>query len=151
MTIRIAEVDFLDPRAVALRTRMSEEMAALYGRPRHSVGAEDIDPESVVVCLLALDGDAPVGTASLRRLRDLLEVKRMFLLPEARGTGLAPRLLAEIERHAAAVAERVVLHTGERQRAAIELYRRSGYEPIDIYPPYDEVPESLCFAKVLRP
>ena len=151
MTIRLAEVDFLDPRAVALRTRMSEEMAALYGRPRHSVGAEDIDPASVVVCLLAVDGDAAVGTASLRRLRDLVEVKRMFIAPEARGTGLAARMLAEVERHAAAVTERVVLHTGERQRAAIALYRRSGYEPIEIFPPYDEVPESLCFAKVLRP
>lgn len=151
MTARLVEVDFLDPRAVDLRARMSAEMADLYGRPRHTVGAEDIEPESVIVCLLALDGDRPVGTASLRRLRDLVEVKRMYVLPETRGTGLAPRLLAEIERHAATVTDRVVLHTGERQQAAIALYRRSGYVPIEIYPPYDEVPESLCFAKDLPP
>lgn len=147
MTYEVAEVEFLDPRAVALRRLMSDEMAELYGQARHTVGAEDIDPASVIACLLVLDGDRPVGTASLRHLRDLVEVKRMYLLPETRGTGVAAVLLARIEQHAAAVTDRVVLHTGERQRAAIALYGRHGYAPIEIYPPYDQVPESLCFAK----
>lgn len=151
MTYDIVDVGFGDPRAVELRAQMGSEMSDLYGRPRHSAGAEDIDPDSVIACLLVLDGDRPVGTASLRHLRDLVEIKRMFLLPETRGTGTAARLLAEIEARAAEVTDRVVLHTGERQRAAIALYARSGYEPIDVYPPYDEVPESLCFAKSLAP
>ncbi|GAA3534146.1 hypothetical protein AFL01nite_20980 [Aeromicrobium flavum] len=150
MTSTIVEVDFLDPRAVDLRARMAAEMSGLYGAPRH-VGAEDIDPASVVSCLLVLDGETPVGTVSLRRLGDLVEVKRMFLLPQTRGTGLAPRLLAAIEGRAGAVTDRVVLHTGERQRAAIALYERSGYRPIEVYPPYDQVPESVCFAKSLAP
>ncbi|SKB05120.1 GNAT family N-acetyltransferase [Aeromicrobium choanae] len=149
MTARIVEVDFLDPRAVALRSRMAEEMAELYGEARHGTGAEGIDPDSVLACLLVLDGDDPVGTVSLRRLRDLVEIKRMYLMPSTRGTGLAARLLAEIEARAGAVTDRVVLHTGERQRAAIALYARSGYEPIEVYPPYDRVPESVCFAKHL--
>lgn len=151
MTYEITEVEFLDGRAVALRRRMSEEMAALYGVERHTVGAEDIDPASVIACLLVLDGDRPVGTASLRYLRDLVEVKRMYLLPETRGTGVAADVLARMEQHAAAVTDRVVLHTGERQRAAIALYTRHGWEPIEVYPPYDQVPESLCFAKDLTP
>lgn len=151
MTYEIAAVDFLDPRVVALRAQMAQEMGELYGTPRHTGGAEGIDPGAVIACLLVLDGDAPVGTASLRHLGDLVEVKRMYLLPSTRGTGLAARLLAEIEQIAARVTDRVVLHTGERQRAAIALYERSGYEPIDVYPPYDTVPESLCFAKRLGP
>lgn len=149
MTYEIVEVEFLDPRAVALRRRMSDEMAELYGEARHSVGAEDIAPASVIACLLVLDGERPVGTASLRHLRDLVEVKRMYLLPETRGTGVGAELLARIEQRAAAVTDRVVLHTGERQRAAIALYGRHDYEPIAVYQPYDEVPESLCFAKDL--
>jgi len=143
----IVDVAFDDPRVVELRQRQAAEMADLYGRPRHDVGAEDIDGDSVVACLLALDGDRPVGTVSLRRLRDLVEIKRMYIPPDARGTGLSRRLLAEIEERAAQVTDRVVLHTGERQAAAIALYERSGYTPIDIYPPYDDVPESLCFEK----
>lgn len=149
MTAQIVEVDFLDPRAVALRTRMAEEMAELYGEARHGSGAEGIDPGSVLACLLVLDGDEPVGTVSLRRLRDLVEIKRMYLLPSTRGTGIAARLLTEIEARAATVTDRVVLHTGERQRAAIALYTRSGYEPVEVYPPYDQVPESVCLAKRL--
>src|SRR5690606_32703521 len=125
MTHTIVDVDFLDPRVVGLRARMAAEMSGLYGAPRHDVGAEDIDPESVLACLLVLDDDEPVGTASLRRLGDLVEVKRMFLLPSTRGTGVAARLLAAIEERAARVTDRVVLHTGERQRAAIVLYERS--------------------------
>nr|WP_241733043.1 GNAT family N-acetyltransferase [Aeromicrobium phoceense] len=124
-------------------------MAELYGETRHGTGAEGIDPDSVLACLLVLDGDEPVGTVSLRRLRDLVEIKRMYLLPSTRGTGIAARLLAAIEARAAEITDRVVLHTGERQRAAIALYARSGYEPIEVYPPYDQVPESVCFAKRL--
>lgn len=146
---QVLVVDFLDPRAVALRTRMSEEMAELYGTPRHAAGAEGIDPDSVIACLIVLDGDRPVATVSLRRLRDLVEVKRMYIEPSARGTGLAAVLLAAIEARAASVTDRVVLHTGQRQVAAIALYRRAGYVPIAVYPPYDQVPESLCFAKDL--
>ncbi len=74
----------------------------------------------------------------------------MYVLDRTRGTGLAPRLLAAVEERAAEVTGRVVLHTGLRQRAAIALYERSGYLPIEVYPPYDEVPESLCFAKQFR-
>lgn len=149
-TPMIVDVAFDDPRVVALRLRQAEEMAELYGRPRHDVGAEDIDGDSVVACVLALVDGRPVGTVSLRRLRDLVEIKRMFIVPDARGSGLAPRLLAEIERRAAEVTDRVVLHTGERQLAAIALYRRAGYTPIEVFAPYDEVPESLCFAKDLQ-
>lgn len=150
MTYEIVEVAFDDPRGTALRQQMSDEMAALYGRPRHSVGAEEIPPENVVGSWLALDGDQVVGTVSLRRLRDLVEIKRMYVLPETRGTGLAARLLSVVEARAAEVTDRLVLHTGERQKAAIALYERSGYTPIEIFAPYDEVPESLCFEKYLR-
>ncbi len=149
MSLEIVEVDFLDPRAVVLRAAMVEEMRVLYGRPRNVAGSEDIDPEAVIACLLVLDGDRPVGTASLRHLRDLVEIKRMYLLPETRGSGVAARLLAAVEARAADLTDRVVLHTGQRQHAAIALYERSGYLPIEIYPPYDRVPESLCFAKQL--
>jgi len=146
---QILDVAFDDPRGSALRQQMAAEMAELYGRPRHAVGAEDIEAASVVASLLAVVEAGPVGTVSLRRLRDLVEIKRMYLLASTRGTGLAARLLAEIEQRAAAVTDRVVLHTGERQRAAIALYERSGYTPIDIFPPYDQVPESVCFQKRL--
>jgi hypothetical protein len=40
-------------------------------------------------------------------------------------------------------------HTGDRQPDAVRLYEREGYTPIPIFPPYEELPFSRCFEKVL--
>lgn len=79
------------------------------------------------------------------------EVKRMFVVREARGQGLARRILAALEDSARAAGRtRMVLSTGDRQPEAIALYRSSGYEPavpkFGFYRTYDS---SLCFAKPL--
>lgn len=141
-----------DPRVVALHRQMAEEMQQLYGEPRHAVGAETLD--GMLDCWLVVDADVPVATASLRHLdvggRAELEMKRLFVIPEMRGTGVAARLLELVEREAhRRGATRLLLHTGERQRAALALYSRVGYREIPVFAPYDSVPESVCLARVL--
>ena len=146
----IEEVELDHPAVLDLRTTMSDEMATLYGRPRHSVPGEVIDPASILATLLVRDDGVPVATAALRRLGDDVEVKRMYVAPAGRGRGLAGELLTDLERRAAAAgASRVLLHTGLRQQAAIALYRRRGYVEIPVFAPYLDVPESICFARSL--
>ena len=141
-----------DPWVASLRAQMAREMDALYGRPRHAVVAETIDPASVVSTVLVLDDGAPVATAALRRLRRDVEVKRMFVVPSARGQGIAGLLLDTMEEQARALrAPRILLHTGERQAAALALYRRRGYVDVDVFAPYLDVPESVCLSKDLPP
>lgn len=145
----VEQVAYDDPRGVALRREMTVERLGLYGAAREeaSAAAEDIAPEAVIASFVASEGDRPVATGTVRRLRDLVEIKRLYLDPSVRGTGLASRLMDLLEEAAReAGADRVVLHTGARQLPAIALYERRGYVPIAIYPPYDTVPESLCFA-----
>ena len=80
------------------------------------------------------------------------EVKRMYVVPEARGLGLGRAILVAIEdaaRRLGYVA--LVLETGDRQPEALGLYRSSGYEPMPCYPPYDSRALSLCFEKRLPP
>ncbi|KQY60033.1 hypothetical protein ASD11_11080 [Aeromicrobium sp. Root495] len=150
MTVAVVETREDDPRVVTLRQQMAAEMDALYGRPRHAVPAEGIDPASVLVTVLVVDGGVPVATAALRRLGDDVEVKRMFVVPEARGRGIAGALLEAVEVQAEAEgARRVLLHTGERQTAALTLYRRRGYLDVPVFDPYLDVPESVCLAKDL--
>ena len=59
------------------------------------------------------------------------EIRRMYLLPEARGVGIGRRLLEELigdakERRF----ERVVLETASVLKEAISLYRKRGFVPV---------------------
>jgi GNAT superfamily N-acetyltransferase len=80
------------------------------------------------------------------------EIKRMFVVPEARGRGLARRILAELEESARAAGRtRMVLETGTKQPEAIALYTSSGYLPAEKFGVYRLEPSSRCYAKPLRP
>ncbi len=90
----------------------------------------------------ACDGDDP-------EFRDGdAELKRMYVVPDARGLGLARRMLAELERTAAEAGRtRLVLETGLAQPEAIGLYTSSGYHEIPKFGVYSAEPESRCFAR----
>lgn len=79
------------------------------------------------------------------------ELKRMYVIPEARGLGLARRILAALEDDARAAGHtRMVLETGIRQPEAIALYTSSGYLPCaKKFGHYREYDNSRCFAKNL--
>ncbi|MGP9020342.1 GNAT family N-acetyltransferase [Streptomyces sp. BR1] len=78
------------------------------------------------------------------------ELKRMYVIPEARGLGLARRILAALEADARAAGRtRMVLETGNRQPEAIALYTSTGYTPCTKFGHYREYPSSRCYAKPL--
>ena len=150
--LRLERVAFDHPDAVALRDAMVAEVTTIYGAQRDAsaAGATGIDPADVLVTLVGYVGERPVAHALLRRLGDEVEIKRMFVAPEARGLGAASAMMHALEDAARAVgAARVVLHTGDRQLAAVRTYQRHGYTPIPVYEPYVGMPASLCFEKVL--
>src|SRR3954469_1528001 len=141
------EVDWLDARAVAIRDAMDVEIQPRYaGRaidPEATARALSVNPDDIVLTVLAIDPDGhPVGHAALRKLGPDLEVKRVVVLAEARGRGVARKLMSYVEDFATARgACRLILQTGDRQPDAVALYRSLGYRPIPIYPPYtDAIP-----------
>ena len=146
-------VDWGHEDAVRLRHAMTAEIRGLYAddpTSQNRDGRLDIDPASIVFTAVLRDGDEPIGHIALRRLGDDLEIKRMYVVPERRGGAVADQLLAEVEREARSIGvPRLILHTGDRQSAAVVFYRRHGYSPIDVYPPYEQLAYSLCFEKVL--
>ncbi|MFF5446908.1 GNAT family N-acetyltransferase [Streptomyces sp. NPDC012888] len=111
--------------------------------------------------LLAYDADgAPVGSGGWRS-QDRndegysdgdAEIKRMYVIPRARGVGLARRILAELEADATAAGRtRMVLETGDQQPEAIALYLSAGYEMCPKFGYYREYDSSRCMAKPLDP
>ena len=80
-----------------------------------------------------------------------MEVKRMYVLPESRGTGVASEILSALEDWAAESGyEKCILETGKKQPEAIGLYKKSGYEMIPNYGQYAGIENSICFEKQLN-
>ncbi|MGG7308506.1 GNAT family N-acetyltransferase [Curtobacterium sp. AB451] len=159
--ITIERVPWEDPRGVALRARMDEEMHERYGS---SNGDEDpavtaerdralaVDPATIITSILALDDDGePLGHIAVRRLGGEVELKRLIVLAAARGKGAATALLAEGERVGReSGAARLILQTGDKQPEAVALYEKTGWSPIPVYEPYAAtMPWSFCFEKAL--
>ncbi|MGI9823726.1 GNAT family N-acetyltransferase [Agromyces sp. Marseille-Q5079] len=152
-------VDWHDPRAVALRAAMDDEVGARYAVDLADLdpatvaatsAALAIDPETIAATLIASVDGVAVGHAALRRLGADWELKRVVTLPSHRGRGISRALIEEIEH---LVVERggsrLILQTGNRQPEAIRLYEWLGYRPIPIYEPYSVLPMSRCYARDL--
>ncbi|MER6583322.1 GNAT family N-acetyltransferase [Nonomuraea sp. NPDC001023] len=152
-TFTVRSLPFDHPAAEALRAAMQEEMGRRYADrlaadPGHLPAGMAVRAESVLFTGIAFDAERPVGHVLLRRLGDEVELKRMYVAPSHRGSGVARSLLAAAEEAAGAPgARRVVLQTGDRQPDAIRLYEREGYTRIPIFPPYTSMPHSTCFEK----
>lgn len=81
-----------------------------------------------------------------------VEIKRMFVRPEMRGSGIASMILQELEKWAAEKGfTNVVLETGIKQHEAIRFYTKLGYHQIDNYRQYIGNSNSICMARKLMP
>jgi len=102
--------------------------------------------------VVAYHDEHPIGCGAIKKFDEQsMEVKRMFVLADFRGKGVADQILNELEKWASELsALRCVLETGKRQHEAVRFYQRSGYKPISNYGQYIGVENSLCFEKKLR-
>jgi putative acetyltransferase len=155
-TITIERAALTDDVSRALITELNAELSGMYPEPganHFGLDPEEVAPGRGAFLVVRLHG-APVGCGALRRLDTQTgELKRMYVAPSARGTGLGRRLVAALEAEARALGlRRLVLETGTRQHAAIALYRATGFEPIPLYGEYLRSPDtSVCLGKELTP
>jgi len=137
-TLEFRSCPFDDAPAAALVQQMREEMAELYDgididnarMPR--AGAAELGPPGGTF-VVGFEHGVPVCCGGLKQLPDgACEIKRMFVVPGARGRGVARALLGELERRARSLGYVVArLDTGPLQANAQLIFERAGYEPID--------------------
>lgn len=108
--------------------------------------------EQLATVIVAYYDDQPIGCGAMKPYEmDAVEIKRMYVHPDSRGQGIAGRILNELEGWAKELGyTRAVLETGVKQAEAIGLYQKHGYQRIENYGQYRDMPSSVCFAKPLR-
>lgn len=101
--------------------------------------------------VLAYDDNIVVGCGAIKRYDiSTMEVKRMFVLSEMRGNGIATSILKELETWAQELNyQRCIMETGNKMHEAVSVYKKNGYQIIPNYEPYRNIADSLCFEKLI--
>jgi GNAT superfamily N-acetyltransferase len=125
--------------AASLVGAMREEMRELYegldlDEPRMPrAGPIELGPPDGLFLVGFDSAGRPVCGGGVKRLSvEACEIKRMYVVPEARGRGVGRELLSGLEEAARELGYRVArLDTGPRQPKAERMYRLAGYRPIE--------------------
>lgn len=152
--VRIEAVDWEHAASVSLRSAQRVEIAERYGTDDSEPGPAPTAAD-ITVFYVAFVGDdgVPAGCGGLRRIDDTHgEIKRMFVDPGHRGTGVSTAILRRLEADARGRGwDRLVLETGDQQPDAMRFYEREGYTRIPNFGHYVDSALSLCYAKPLTP
>jgi len=134
-----------------LIAELEAQLEPLYPREsRHGYSVEQLLAEAVAFFLIRENG-VPVGCGAVKLVgSEYAEVKRMYVRPPFRGTGLAKLMLRHLTDYARGQGiELLRLETGIHQRAAIGLYERLGFRRIPPFGEYQEDPLSRFYEKRL--
>ncbi len=151
MSLRIERASINGGESRCLVAELWAEVDRLYENdvPSRSELSGMQDPRAVFV-IARLQGDA-VGCGAIRPLTEVIaEVKRVYVQPHARGTGVARAIMGVLEHLARETGfTGIWLETGLRQPAAIRLYESLGYTRIAGFGNYKDDPLSVCYARSL--
>lgn len=137
----ISHEAFASPGVQSIVLAALDEFDHIYGtgnRGAHDLGMHDFDlPRGAY--LVARRDDHLAGGVGIRPIVDpelgIGEVKRLWVRPDLRRSGVARRLMDAVLNEAVALGYReLYLETGPRQPAARQLYERLGWERVDAFP-----------------
>jgi GNAT superfamily N-acetyltransferase len=133
--VKIASLSYDHSDAATLLHALYDEQLSRYGfaDPIAADPAAYAAPRGLF--LVAYLADLPAACGGYRHYNaGVVEIKKLYTVPEHRGQGLARRILSRLEEHAALRGARsAVLETGSRSHAALALFRHAGYRPTACY------------------
>lgn len=151
MTITVSPEDPSTPEAQALLSAFVDEVRHRYDAAPADVGYFEPSlvsgPKSAFL-VARVEGRA-VGCGALVPMEDdIVEIKRMFVLPNERGHGIAKKILDGLQSLAQGFDyDRIRLETGTKQPESIALYGKSGFYRVPNFPPFENDSTALCFEK----
>ena len=151
--MEIRRESFDSQAAQALAEALERELLATYAGVPGSGGlpaASIFEPPNGAFLIGRIDGE-PVACGGIARYDETTaEIRRMYVVPSARGRGLSRQVLVALEDEARALGYSFArLETGNLQEEAIGLYVSAGFGPIPRYGPFANDPKSVCFEKRL--
>ena len=154
--IEVKLADWADKDGMELRARQRKEIviADYRAEPGLPPSAEDVP----VFLILKLGGQ-PIACGGLRPLLPTeggsiheVEIKRMYVVPEYRGTshGGADFLMGQLESQAMERGWTILkLETGADMDQAKRFYQRHGYKEVPLFGYYKNAWNSVCYEKTL--
>ncbi len=133
----------------ALVSELEEVLSAEYpAEQRHGLSLDAIFGPHVRFFIASVAG-AAVGCGGVALFDDFAEVKRMYVRPSARGTGVARAVLERLEAEArGAGLSTVCLETGTKQVDALRLYRRYGFTDCAAFGAYAQMSPHKIVASI---
>src|SRR4030095_3119621 len=118
--INLTRTDSGNQDFVDLVKHLDAELAELDGS-EHAFYAQLNKTDKIKHVIVAYENDEPIGCGAIREYSPtIMEVKRMYTLPESRGNGIATKILNELEKWAYELSyHKCILETGWRQPDAI--------------------------------
>jgi GNAT superfamily N-acetyltransferase len=133
-------IEQTDPRRPEAREALRQYLSEIDHRVAIPFAERDLDDVDELVApggvfLLVYRGDEVVGCGGVRTIEPMVgELKRMWIRPDNRGTGLGSRLLSElIEQSRLLGHTSLLLDTNRGLGEALAMYRKHGFEPIERY------------------
>ena len=149
--IKLVRTDSDNSDFIALVGKLDADLAERDGSD-HTFYAQFNKIDMIRYVVVAYENELAIGCGAIKQFTpESMEVKRMYVLPENRGKGIAGAVLSELEKWAKELLyANCVLETGKKQPEAIKLYQNNGYRLIPNYGQYAGIENSVCFQKELK-
>lgn len=146
--IKVSKTNSENPDFIVLVAALDKSLWERYPELKTNYWGNNVIELNPNVVIIYLDNKAVACGCFKKYDKNTIELKRMFVSSEARGMGLAKKIIQELELWAHELGfSSSVLETLYKQKEAIGLYQKVGYTIVDNYAPYVGLENSICMKK----
>ncbi|MEJ6980570.1 GNAT family N-acetyltransferase [Pedobacter sp. P351] len=139
-----------DKRFKNLILELDNDLMSRYTHADYKFDA-NIQLNALDTAVVAQITNITVGCGCFKEINSTtIEIKRMYVNPYFRGFGVASMMIDALTKWAQELFyDHAVLETGIKQPESIKLYEKHGFIKIPSFPPYNDLPNSVCMGKEL--